>query len=458
MNSFILYLLESGLCLLVFFTLYQIFLKRETYYQLNRAYLLTALVFSLVVPLLNISLSTTTYVQMTSFQMEPILVSATSGAVATTKQIGIFEVIAVIYFLVALTMFVRLLLNFRRITRLYSIGRVRNFKNYKLILHSMNYPPFSFFKNIFISDKHYSGEELDDIIEHEKAHVRQMHSVDLVIAEVLKILQWFNPMAWYFKNMVTENHEFLADEAVISRGFSPESYQLRILTQLFGIRSMPAVHNFNQSVTQKRLKMMEKSKSTVVSRFKILLALPIAIMLFYMFACTSGPTEISAQDVPETDAKMEVYYQVDEMAEPDGGVMAFREDLAVRIIYPEDAKKNGVQGKIYIKFIIDENGNIVTAIEDAEIPILPPPAQVAEGETPPPPPPAPEKVVMEGIVVVGYRPIDGDENEYSQDHIQLLADEAVRVIMDSKVEWTAAKKDGKAVKSAWTIPIAFALQ
>jgi hypothetical protein len=457
MNSFILYLLESGICLLVFFTLYQIFLKRETYYQLNRTYLLTALVFSLVVPLLNISLSlsTTTYVQMTSFQMEPILVSATSGAVATTKQIGIFEVLAVIYFLVVLTMFVRLLLNFRRITRLYSVGRVRNFKNYKLILHSRNYPPFSFFKNIFISDKHYKGEKLDDIIEHEKAHVRQMHSVDLVIAEVLKILQWFNPMAWYFKNMVTENHEFLADEAVISRGFSPESYQLRILTQLFGIRSMPAVHNFNQSVTQKRLKMMEKSKSTIASRLKIFLALPVAAMLFYMFACTSGPNELSAQDVPETDAKMEVYYQVDEMAEPDGGVMAFRKDLAVRIIYPEDAKKNGVQGKIFIKFIIDENGKIVTAIEDAEVP-PPPPAKVAEGETPPPP--APEKVVMEGIVVVGYRHIGGDESKYAVEHIQLLADEAVRVITESKVEWSAAKKDGKAVKSAWTIPIEFALQ
>ncbi|MCK5345531.1 MAG: hypothetical protein KAR20_19110, partial [Candidatus Heimdallarchaeota archaeon] len=176
MNSFIVYLLESGLCLLVFFILYQVFLKRETYYNLNRAYLLTSLVFSLVVPLLNISLSRPSSGQMASFQMEPILVSAATGAVATTKQIGVFEVLAVIYFLVVLLLFVRLLLNFRRITRLYSSGRVRAFKNYRLILHSMNYPPFSFFKNIFISDKHYAGEQLDDIIEHEKAHVRQMHS------------------------------------------------------------------------------------------------------------------------------------------------------------------------------------------------------------------------------------------------------------------------------------------
>ncbi|MFC2098134.1 M56 family metallopeptidase [Bacteroidota bacterium] len=452
MNSFILYLLESGLCLLVFFSLYQLFLKRETYYQLNRVYLLTSLVFSLVVPLLNITLRSQSTSQIASFHMEPILVSATTGAVATTKQIGIFEVLAGIYFLVVLVLTVRLLLNFKRITKLYSIGRVNAYKNYKLILHSMNYPPFSFFNNIFISEKHYTGEQLDDIIEHEKAHVRQMHSVDLVIAEVLKILQWFNPMAWYFKNMVTENHEFLADEAVINRGFSPESYQLRILTQLFGIRSMPAVHNFNQSVTQKRLKMMEKSKSTAASKLKMLSALPAAILLFYMFGCTSGSTDLSAQDEPEVSGKMEVYYEVDEMAQPDGGVMAFRKDLATHIKYPEEAAKNGVQGKIFVRFIVDERGKLIKAVEDSRITSD---VMKSEGDSLPA---LPEKVEMEGIVVVGYRPIKGDDSEYSKEHIQLLADEAVRVIMDSEVEWKPAMKDGKAVKSAWTIPIAFALQ
>jgi len=458
MNNFIVYLLESGLCLLVFFSLYQVFLKRETYYMLNRAFLLFSLAFSLVVPLLKITLPGQSSAQMTNFQMEPLLVSATRGALATTKQIGISEVIGIIYLGIVLILAIRILLNFRRITRLYSKGRIIPAKKYTLILHSMNYPPFSFFRKIFISENYYTGGELDDIIEHEKAHVKQLHSVDLVMAEMLIILQWFNPMAWLFKNMVTENHEFLADEAVLNRGFSPEYYQLRILTQLFGIRSMPAVHNFNQSVTQKRLKMMEKSKSAAVSRLKILLALPVAIMLFYLFACSSGPNDMSAQDTLDTDARMEVYEQVEVAAEPVEGVMAFRQDLATRIIYPEEAKKNGVQGKIYIKFIIDENGKLVTAVEDSKVP--PPPEKDASAEaSPPPPPPLPtEKVVMEGIVVAGYKLLENDDNEYAQEHIQLLADEAVRVIKESGLSWKPAIKDGKPVKSAWTIPIAFALE
>jgi hypothetical protein len=456
MNKFILYLLESGLCLLVFFTFYQLTLKKETFYKLNRAYLLSSVVFSLVVPLLNISLRGGAGYPVAGFHMEPILVSATAGAIATSKQIGIYELLAGIYLLVVLGLLTRLALSFRKITRLYSEGKVKFCKGYKLILHPKNYPPFSFFRNIFVSSCHFSEEEIGEIIEHEKAHVSQMHSVDLVIAEVLKVLQWFNPMAWYFKNMITENHEYLADEAVINRGFSPESYQLRILTQLFGIRSMPAVHNFNQSVTQKRLTMMEKSKSTTASKLKMLAALPAAGLLFYMFGCTANTPEVPAGQESSVDAGMEVYYQVDEMAEPDGGVMAFRKDLATRIIYPEDAKVNGAQGKIYVKFIVDENGRIVTAVQDSQVP--PPPPKTSDGETPPPPPPAPEKIVMEGIVVAGYRPLEGDENQYDPAHIQLLADEAIRVILSSEVQWTAAKKDGKPVKSAWTIPIAFALQ
>jgi hypothetical protein len=460
MNEFILYLIESGICLLVFFTIYQVFMKQETYYQLNRVYLLASLVFSLVVPLLNVTLRTGSPGQTGNFQMEPLLVSATSGAIAATRQIGVFEILTVIYFLVALVLVTRLLFGFSRMKKLYKLGRIETLGDLTLVIHPGNYPPFSFFNRIFISKQQFSDETMDEIIEHEKAHVKQWHSMDLVIAEILKILQWFNPMAWYFKDMVTENHEFLADEAVLNRGFSPESYQLRILTQLFGIRSIPAVHNFNQSVTQKRLKMMEKSKSTAASRLKMLAALPAAILLFYMFGCASESSDPNGSNYPEAGLNKEVYYQVDQAAEPDGGVMAFRKDIAGRVIYPDGARKNGVQGRIFVRFIIDENGKLVKAVEDSKIPPPPPPppppAEGTEPEAESTPPP--EKEAMEGIVVVGYRPVKGDENVYDPAHLQLLADEAVRVIMESEIGWKPAMKNGKAVPSAWTIPIQFSLQ
>ncbi len=227
------------------------------------------------------------------------------------------------------------------------MGNVLNEKPFRLVLHPLNYPPFSFFRNIFISRKHYSGSPMEEIIEHEKAHVRQLHSLDILLAELLIIFQWFNPLVWIYKKIVTENHEFLADEAVLHRGFSPESYQLRIIAQLFGIRSMPATHNFNQSIIQKRLKMMKRSKSPTISKLKLLLVIPAAAALFYVFACSSTESDLAAQDIPDTEEESLVYLKPDVAAEPAGGVMEFRKFIATNVIYPDEAKKNGVQGKVY---------------------------------------------------------------------------------------------------------------
>jgi hypothetical protein len=456
MDKFLPYLVESGICLLVFFVLYQAVLKRETFYQLNRGFLLFSILFSLLVPLMNIRLQRDPGPALMAFRMEPITISASGGYFSGGSRIISLDIIRFIYLSGIILFGLRIILNINSIRKLYRRGKRIPGRHYDLILHSMKYPPFSFFQFIFISEMHYSGKKLDDIIEHEKAHVRQMHSVDAILTELLIILQWFNPMAWLFKKLVTENHEFLADEAVINRGFSPEAYRLRIVAELFGIRSMPAAHNFNQSITQKRLKMMEKSKSTAASRLKFLLVLPPAMWLFYLFACSSQPADSTAKDTPETSGQPEVYYKVDVAAEPEGGVQAFQQYIAQNIKYPAEAVKKGVQGKVYIQFIVDENGNLVKVVQSSEVPPPPPPAAGAEGEVPPPPPP-PEKIVLGGIVVVGYKPPEGIEQEYAKEDVQLLADEAIRVIVESSLKWKPALKDGKPVRSAWTIPIVFKL-
>ena len=453
MHSLLLYIIESGICLMVFFLLYQVFLKMETYHRLNRAYLLFSLSFSLLAPLLNISIAAGTSTQLMAYLIEPVIINPLSSVNPVLTGWGTWEFITLVYWVAVAVLFIRLLFNLSRILKMYRMGNVLNEKPFRLVLHPLNYPPFSFFRNIFISRKHYSESPMEEIIEHEKAHVRQLHSLDILLAELLIIFQWFNPLVWIFKKTVTENHEFLADEAVLHRGYSPDVYQLRIIAQLFGIRSMPAAHNFNQSIIQKRLKMMEKSKSPTISKMKLLLVIPAAAALFYVFACTSTESDFSARDVPDTEEESLVYLKPDVAAEPAGGVMEFRRFIAKNVIYPDEAKKNGVQGKVYIQFVIDEHGKVIPNVEN-------------NGKIPPPPPPAkgkkaappPEVTKAEGIVVVGYRPVDGDESaEYTDDQKQLLIDEAIRVIQ-LPYEWTPAKKDGKPVKTQWTMPIQFLLQ
>ena len=452
MHSLLLYILESGICLMVFFLLYQVFLKKETYYRLNRAYLLFALSFSLLAPLLNISIAAGTSSQLMAYRIEPVIVNSLSKVNPDLSGWDSWQYFTLVYWMVVAILFIRLLFNLSRILKIYRMGNVLYEKSFRLILHPLNYPPFSFFWNIFISRKHYSGSQMEEIIEHEKAHVRQLHSFDILLAELLIIFQWFNPLAWIYKITVTENHEFLADEAVLHRGYSSDAYQLRIIAQLFGIRSMPATHNFNQSIIQKRLKMMEKPKSSSISKLKLLLVLPAALALFYVFACTSTESDLSTRDVPDTEEESLVHLKPDVAAEPAGGVMEFRRFIAKNVIYPDEAKKNGVMGKVYIQFVIDEKGKVIANVENnGKIPPPPP----AEGEKAAPPP---EVTKAEGIVVVGYRPVDGDESaDYTEEQKQLLIDEAIRVIQ-MPYEWTPAMKDGKPVKTQWTIPIQFLLQ
>jgi hypothetical protein len=360
-----------------------------------------------------------------------------------------WQYITLVYWLAVSILFFRLLFNLSRILKIYRMGNVLEEKPFRLVLHPLNYPPFSFFWNIFISRNHYAVSPMEEIIEHEKAHVRQLHSVDILLAELLIIFQWFNPLVWIYKKIVTENHEFLADEAVLHRGYGSESYQLRIIAQLFGIRSMPATHNFNQSIIQKRLKMMEKSKSPSISKLKLLLVLPAALALFYVFSCTSTESDLAARDVPEIAEESLVYLKPDVAAEPVGGMLEFRRHLAKNIIYPAEAKKNGVQGKVYIQFVIDEHGKVIPNVDNN--------MAIPEPNGPPPPPP-PATTKADEIVVVGYRTPEGvASDEYTTDQIRLLTDETIRVIQ-LPYEWTPAMKDGKPVKTQWTIPIQFALQ
>ena len=465
MSKLIPYFAESGICLLVFFTLYQALFKRETFYTLNRAYLVFSMAFSLLVPLLHLHLQTSSIQPMAVFRMDPLTVTAQGSLFAGRNSLSPADILGIIYVVGLSLLIIRILHNLYNILRLYRKGRKIPGDRFRLVLHSERYPPFSFFRYIFISQRHYSENEMEDILEHEKTHIRQMHTVDLILAELLILLQWFNPMVWLYKKLITENHEFLADEAVLDRGFSPETYRLRIVAELFGIRSMPIVHNFNQSITKKRLKMMEKSKSTAASRLKLLLVMPPALVLFFLFACSSAQPDPVVKENPEVqkssgDQQADVYTNVDVPAKPEGGIKALQQYIMQNIKYPEEAQKKGVQGRIYIQFVVDENGKMVHVIQSSEVPPPPPPPPVKEssGEPPPPPPtPHAEKIALKGIVVVGYKPPKGVDAKYDPADIQLLANEAIRVISGINLKWKPAMVDGKPVKSAWTIPIQFTL-
>jgi hypothetical protein len=155
---------------------------------------------------------------------------------------------------------------------------------YNLVQLEKEVPPFSFFRYIFITKEATSLSEFEQVLAHEKVHVKQRHSVDLLIAHVVSVFQWFNPLAWKLQKALKITHEYIADSSVVSQGFKLFDYQSLLLNQLISVKSVELINNFNLLSIKKRIAMMTKNKSGFLAKLKILLVIPAAIAIFLLFS------------------------------------------------------------------------------------------------------------------------------------------------------------------------------
>jgi beta-lactamase regulating signal transducer with metallopeptidase domain len=149
------------------------------------------------------------------------------------------------------------------LVRKYGVTRSEGLR---LVLIHREYSPFSFFNLIFINTKDYQPGQLREIIEHEKVHIRQRHTLDLFLLEFMTILQWFNPFIWMYRHSVKGIHEFLADEGVLLAGHGISEYQQRLLNQAMGIQLNDMTNTFNHSLLKRRFIMMTKKRSGFAAR------------------------------------------------------------------------------------------------------------------------------------------------------------------------------------------------
>lgn len=160
----------------------------------------------------------------------------------------------------------------------------KSFEGYDIIFVNKEIPPFSFLKYIFINKETSKHHEYEQIIAHERIHVRQRHTIDLLIANGLTVFMWFNPLAWQLQKAIKTTHEYIADSKVVSQGYELFDYQSLLLKQLVGIPSIALVNNLNLLFIKKRMIMMTKKKSGIASKMKALLIIPAALVAFVMFA------------------------------------------------------------------------------------------------------------------------------------------------------------------------------
>lgn len=482
MTSFVNYLLESGISLSLFALVYFLFLRRETFFSVNRWFLLVSIGFSAFLPLLHIPFYTPQATVLPEITVTPyinLLSSVTIYGTALSQGaeqfvlnyslLGYAYLLGVVFF--AGIFFLRIY----QIIRLIVQHRVVPEGRIKLVILDRELSPFSFLNYIFVSNNLQNTKGWEKMLEHEKQHIRQGHTFDVLVLEFVAVFQWFNPFFWMFRRALRENHEFLADQAVISHGTAPSRYKQILLNQYVGEQVVIA-NNFNYSLIKNRIKMISKIKSRKITQVKFFVGFILAASLVAVFACEqkeSVQTEVTSNEKSVTiiaeehslqitgDAagieklksvisgsedyelksdsgtgqlilasktnrvgevvavslrsqeksaqiQEEVFFEVEEMPEFPGGQLALRTFIAQRIKYPFVAQENGIQGKIFVSFVVNKDGSVSNA-------------QITRGVDP------------------------------------SLNAEALRVV-NSLPKWTPGKQGGKVVAVQYTIPITFALQ
>ncbi|MDO8930333.1 MAG: TonB-dependent receptor plug domain-containing protein, partial [Bacteroidota bacterium] len=152
------------------------------------------------------------------------------------------------------------------------------------MIRTAEYPAsFSFFSFVFVNPS-IDEIETNEIVNHEMEHIRQRHWIDLLLFEILRTVQWFNPAIWLYGHLIRQNHEYLADERALQRSSNPAIYRAALLNQMFGGPVISLANSFNYSLNKQRFNMMKQTISSPIRKLKLLLILPLIAGVFYAFA------------------------------------------------------------------------------------------------------------------------------------------------------------------------------
>ena len=276
------YLLKASVVIFIFYMCYKLFLQRETFFKSNRWFFLTGLLIALVLPFVVIPI----YIEYTPVAHNFIVTddSATVQTVAT-NSFNIISVMYTIYGVGLLFFLVKLGIELSSLLRLLKNSSKHKNGTYTCIETKNKVPPFSFFKHIVYNKNQFAGNELDHIINHEKAHARYYHSVDILFIQLASAVFWFNPFIWLYKKELQQNLEFIADKEAQTVSNCEKSYQTLLLKASLPNYQLALVNNFYNSLIKKRIVMLHKSKSKKLNVWKYALVLPV-LAVFLMSAST----------------------------------------------------------------------------------------------------------------------------------------------------------------------------
>ena len=356
----------------LFLAVYDLFLKKETFFNLNRLYLLITPILGFILPFVSLGFIQQRIPQEYIIQLPAVVIGGgVSEMVSSGNNWWIPNFTALWIFGMVLSALL-LCVKFYKIIKLKFTANTQKFPKFKLVTLPKTDIAFSFFNSIFLGEN-ISEENKASIIAHEKIHIEQKHSLDLLFFEMLRIVFWFNPMIYLFQNRIATLHEYIADAKVTIQKDKKQYYQ-SLLSEVFQTEKISFINTFfNQSLIKKRIIMLQKSKSTKTAQFKYLLLLPIICGMLVYTACSNDPKAEEQKNVSQSDS--EVMNKINELAEAimKKGEMTPEEEKALKLLTTEAQPGDKVYTSVqeYLDETKDENDLAVPFAAIDKVPAYP---------------------------------------------------------------------------------------
>lgn len=429
MGSFVVYTLSAGVFLLAGYITYKWLLANDNQPGFNRVVILTIYILSLGLPLCHIGFGGAG----DHAEVSVGVVGVQSIAGADTGHAGlIVRIILWIYLTGMIVAAGTTLVTFIRLWRLVSSGVHTDIGGCTVVgIDRHDIAPFSWGRFIVVS-RAEEKQTIDLIVSHERAHIRLGHFYDLILAQAICIIQWYNPASWLMLSELKAVHEYQADRAVIDSGANIHQYQILLIKKTVGVRFQSFANSLNHSNLKKRITMMCKTRTKPARRLRALAAVPalaLAMSLLNVPSISGAMTEMSSTRLTDKVSGFSTNSQAsgrntargdvkDEngegelpevMAEFPGGLPVLMTALSENIKYPANAYEAKIQGRVVVGFNIGTDGRM-----------------------------------SDFKVIKGVDP-------------QLDA-EAVRAVRALNATWTPALKDGKPVSCSFALPVEFKLK
>lgn len=366
------YILPVAVSLMVLWVVYRLLFTNSNRFQFNRFYLLTAMLFSLALPLFGLLMGQSSphvvafkenlfnsfmLNEITITYGDPNVVTLPEVEVATPTRIhfSLWQVLGIIYLLGIAVSALLFLFKMGKLFFMIIRSPKRKMDGFTMVFTHKEHGPYSFFRYAFFPD-----EQVDPtIIRHEFSHISHHHSWDILMVELMKIFQWFNPFIYLYKRELQSLHEYIADDDVVATGADKRNYMMLILQQCTAVDFSDMSNNFSLILTKKRIKMITKHEKAKGFWWKLLATLPVLALLLIANTKVSAQEDDSKTKVDVRINSLTVYYYeqygdvcpytTTSIYEPDGSYYDIKVD--------EEAIENGTMRTAVTFTKFDKDGN-----------------------------------------------------------------------------------------------------